>query len=78
MFALVAESAHMQPSGLLLALPMCSYDSIILSRAYDSYRRRGHVTSNLAKFISKLKIVEILNVHSAIQTAAVTINHYQM
>ena len=37
-----------------------------LPRAYRLQRRRGHVTSNLAKFISRLKIVEILNMHSAV------------
>ena len=35
--------------------------------------RRGHVTSNLAKFKSRLKVVEFLNMHSAVQTADVTI-----
>ena len=40
----------------------------------DSSRRRGHVTSNLAKFKSRLKIVEFLNMHSA---ANVTIISYK-
>ena len=42
----------------------------------DSCRRRGHVTSDLAKFKSRVKIVEFLNMHSAVQTANVTIISY--
>jgi hypothetical protein len=37
----------------------------------------GHVTRHLAKFISRLKIVTILNTHSADQRAAVTIIGYK-
>ena len=43
----------------------------------DSYRRRGHVTSNLAKFKPRLKVVEFLNIHSVVQTADVTIISYK-
>ena len=43
----------------------------------DSYRRRGHVTSiKPGKIQIKLKVVEILNMHSAVQTSAVTIISY--
>ena len=51
----------------------------VYTRAYRLQRRRGHVTSNLAKFKSSLKIVEFLNMHSAsaVQTANVTIISYK-
>ena len=53
----------------IVELGFIYYITIQYQGLIDSYRRRGHVTSNLAKFKSRLKIVEFLNMHSAVQTA---------
>ena len=64
----VSQYEQVSVQRLVLASPT--------SRAYR-LQRRGHVTSNLAKFKSRLKIVEFLNMHSAVQTADVTIISYK-
>ena len=53
------------------------YTCTITTRAYRLQRRRGHVTSSLAKFKSRLRIVEFLNIHSAVQKADITIISYK-
>ena len=49
----------------------------MIPRAYRLLKEKRACSRHLAKFISKLKIVEILNTHSAVQTTAVTIISYK-
>ena len=48
------------------------------ARAFRLLKEKRACSRHLVKFISKLKIVEILNTHSAVQTAAVTIISYKL
>jgi hypothetical protein len=49
----------------------------LLPKAYRLLKEKRACSRHLAKFISRLKIVQILNTYSAVQMAAVTIISYK-
>ena len=72
------------PFPIILAMPLLSTTiclglcKVLQPRAYRLLKeKRAYVTSNLAKFKSRLKIVKFLNMYSAVQTADVTIISYK-